>query len=144
MHYPVIFVQAAIPCSNDNDQEDGASFCARMLGRKGSECVDGYCTNPFAKGGCLRNYLSETEFGDNNNGLNQSKKIWMRVCNSDDPPDAEAEGLCRHSAFDYTEVRIAGQNWDSNFISAWILQIILSELLEVPASVRFSVFVVSK
>lgn len=37
---------------------------------------------------------------------------------------------------DYTEIRIHAQNWESAFFHAWILQIILSEVLYVPVSIE--------
>jgi hypothetical protein len=95
--------------------------CQAALG-PGSMCVDDVCTNPYYNGGCLKNILPDW------------KRI--RVCNSQDPPDAEAMGYCRKSPMDYAEIRIAGLPWESpNFIT-WILQILLSEVLEVPTSLE--------
>ncbi|CAB9514541.1 Receptor-type guanylate cyclase gcy [Seminavis robusta] len=87
--------------------------------------------NPyFEGGGCLRTLL-----GDSDGYTNK-----LRVCNSNDPPEAATLGYCQNSPLlDYTEVRMAGQNWESNIISAWLLQIILSELLEVPTTIEVGV-----
>lgn len=83
----------------------------------------------YDNGGCLFNLARER---------NLTTKLC--VCNSNDPPDSAALGFCRASPLlDYTEVRIAGQDWESNYMSAWLLQIILSELLEVPTTVRIVV-----
>ncbi|KAL7570988.1 hypothetical protein ACA910_002611 [Epithemia clementina (nom. ined.)] len=89
---------------------------------KVSECVDGYCTNPYHVGGCLANRLE-----------NHYK---IRTCNSDDPPSSVEKGYCRPSTLGYMEVRVASQNWESAFFVAWVLQIVLSELLDVPVSIE--------
>lgn len=82
--------------------------------------------NPFANGGCLH----------------QRKANWtggIRVCGSEDPPEAATLGYCRDDdPFDYMEIRIHGQNWEASFFETWILQIILSEILHVPTSVETS------
>ena len=41
---------------------------------------------------------------------------------------------CRNNS--YTEVRFAAQSWESNYVSVWLLQILLSELLQVPTTVE--------
>lgn len=85
--------------------------------------------NPFFNGGCLY----------------QRKANWtgqVRVCGSEDPPEAEAMGYCRSPSsathFDYMEIRIHGQNWEAAFFETWVLQILLSEVLHVPTSVETS------
>lgn len=60
----------------------------------------------------------------------------VRVCGSDDPPSALAEGICREPPFDYAEVRIQPGDWESSFFSTWILQIVLTEILHVPVSLE--------
>ena len=85
----------------------------------------GICTNPFHYGGCLKSYYPNI------------KRI--RICGSDDPmPDALEHGHCRMTPFvdTYKEIRIASQNWESVFFQSWILQIILSEMLNVPTSIE--------
>jgi len=59
-----------------------------------------------------------------------------RVCNSQDPPEAEAMGFCRPSPLGYKEVRLAGKNWEAANLNAWMLQILLSEILDVPTSIE--------
>jgi hypothetical protein len=76
-------------------------------------------TNPFEKG-CLHSH-----------GLAK-----IRVCNTDDPADAAERGVCREPEFDYLEVRLYPMNWESTVFEGWLLQIVLSELLGVPASVE--------
>ena len=45
-------------------------------------------------------------------------------------------GYCRAPNMDYTEVRVLAQDWESSIFQAWILQIVLSEILDVPVSVE--------
>ena len=78
--------------------------------------------NPY-ESGCLRQRLPD-DF------------VRLRTCNSDDPPGAAERGICRPSASDYMELRIFSQNWESVFFVTWVLQILLSELLDVPTSVE--------
>lgn len=59
-----------------------------------------------------------------------------RVCNSDDGEDVMKKGLCIPSESDYEEVRVYGQNWESGFVMAWMLQIVYSELLGVPSTIE--------
>jgi hypothetical protein len=77
--------------------------------------------NPFETG-CLVNALPE--------------RVKKRVCNSEDPPNASELGICRMPQFDYKEVRLYGYDWDSGLFSGWLMQIILSELLNVPTSME--------
>lgn len=81
--------------------------------------------NPFARG-CLHSKVE---------GWTKS-----RVCNSDDDEyDNEGDGspLCRPSEFpQHVEVRIKCQDWESAIFGSWVLQIILSELLEVPTTLE--------
>ncbi|CAB9508590.1 Receptor-type guanylate cyclase gcy [Seminavis robusta] len=106
-----------VPCTDN-------AWCIDNL-HHSSECVDGFCSNPFYQKGCLA----------------QRVPNWHRVrtCNSEDPPDAVAKGYCQVSAFDYPEIRIHAQNWESSFFGTWILTILLSELLDVPVSVEAGV-----
>jgi hypothetical protein len=60
----------------------------------------------------------------------------IRVCNSEDPPDASTKGICRIPDIDFMEIRIYSDNWESITFEAWILQIILSELLDVPTTIE--------
>ncbi len=86
-------VHAKIPCTSPE-------FCEATL-RPGSQCVDGFCDNPYQYG-CLRTQIAGYEK--------------QRVCNSDDPRNAAALGLCRDATkLDYSEIRIMSQNWESPF-----------------------------
>jgi len=68
----------------------------------------------------------------------------LRVCtSSEESPtatnstsdDNSRVDYCRDSKFDYPEIRIHNGDWASSYILAWIYQIILVEILGVPASV---------
>jgi hypothetical protein len=126
--------------------------CEELL-FKGSECRDGFCSNPFEKG-CLNTLLQE-EFGVAGGddqpvdpqtllpSLARRLRNEIRVCNSEDTPDAIARGICvdhttiEHKLFDeYVEVRILSQNWESAFFSAWLMQILLTEVLRVPTTIE--------
>ncbi|CAB9499317.1 expressed unknown protein [Seminavis robusta] len=125
--------------------------CEELLW-KGSECRQGVCSNPFEKG-CLVGMASTLQDEEKKemlySFLNKYNPSQIRVCSSDDPPTASAQGLCvNHSTSstdrrqqdelyaDYKEVRILSQNWESAYFSAWIMQIILSELLHVPTTIE--------
>ena len=45
-------------------------------------------------------------------------------------------GFCRKSPFDYTEIRIGIGNWESIVLNGYLLQILLSELLDVPTTLE--------
>lgn len=116
IHSLVSITSATVSCTTDVD-------CEQVL-RPGSRCIEGSCDNPFGRGGCLK----------------QLKPGWhsVRVCGSDDSPEALSQGECRlpQTGLEYTEIRIHAQNWESAFFQAWILQIILSEVLHVPVSIE--------
>jgi hypothetical protein len=79
--------------------------------------------NPYVDGGCLY----------------QLKPNWTkkRICTSEDTSDHINKGYCQpDDSFQYPEIRIASQNWESAFFETWILQVVLSEILGVPTSVE--------
>ena len=93
-----ILVQAKLACTS-------TEFCETTL-RKGSQCVNGFCDNPFQYG-CLQSQME---------GFTK-----LRVCNSEDPEDAASRGLCRDaSTMNYPEIRIMSQNWESPFFEVSI------------------------
>jgi hypothetical protein len=118
-------VTAECPCTKDEE-------CQVLLNKPGAKCNTdaGLCVNPYYQGGgCLRTRL----------GSNWTRGV--RVCNSQDPmPEALENGYCRISPFDYAEIRIEIQNWDSVTVIAYLMQILLSELLDVPTSLESSIF----
>jgi hypothetical protein len=93
--------------------------------------------NPYY-GGCLKARVPGWTFG--------------RVCNSDDgylardktrraaSTTAYAGGLCDVPEMDYVEIRNYIANWESSVIAGWLIQIALSELLGVPATVEGGTF----
>ena len=139
----------------------------------GSECRNGFCSNPFEKG-CLHTLLNSPGDIDISSSMNKAAhkrlsslierlKSQVRVCNSDDPPGAADQGLCvshytessknyHHHNYqnhnhnpesmqrglfaEYPETRIYSQNWESSFFASWILQIVLSEILQVPTTIE--------
>ena len=110
--------QAALSCFTDSE-------CTAKL-RKGSYCIDGSCSNPFAKG-CLATLLetsSENEY-----------KLGGRVCNSDDIKAGSNDCTDYSQEFDYPEIRVHNSNWESSIFNAWIYQILLMEIVNVPVTV---------
>lgn len=49
-------------------------------------------------------------------------------------------GLCREAEIKYPEVRLFSNNWEEATFETWVLQIILSELLDVPATIETAVY----
>ncbi|CAB9529643.1 expressed unknown protein (Partial), partial [Seminavis robusta] len=105
------------PCEKDSD-------CHAMQAPESVCGSDGFCSNAFASG-CLYQRMP-----------GWTKK---RVCNSEDPPDAAAQGICETPQFDYQEVRIMAGNWESITLNAWLMQILLSEILGVPTTLEASI-----
>lgn len=107
---------ASVACTTTDE-------CVAAL-RLGSECVDNKCTNPYHLGGCLQQRIPDW------------KKT--RVCHSEDPPEAMEKGYCvaPDPNFDYPEIRILAQNWESAFFQAWVIQIVLSEILGIPVTLE--------
>jgi hypothetical protein len=65
--------------------------------------------------------------------------LQIRVCNSDDSADIVAAGLCREPPvpqYHDPEIRLLVQNWETAAFTTWIMQFILSELLDVPVSIE--------
>ena len=62
----------------------------------------------------------------------------VRVCNSDDANNnsTSPQGHCSVPDFNYPEIRIAPGNWESSIFQAYITQIVLSEILGVPATLE--------
>ena len=140
---------ATVACNETYNQ------CERLLW-KGSECRNGVCSNPFEKG-CLHTLLNTQQdllLDDDKGGntfvmsretrerlssLIRRLKSHVRVCNSDDPPDAAQQGICidhNRGAIEgtstvtsdnsftvnnkelyakYQEIRILSQNWESAY-----------------------------
>ena len=114
-------IEASLPCKTDQDCQDAyqrpETTCLRNVN---------VCSNPFQQG-CLTTLLPNQY----PNG---------RICNSDDIRylgESHGDGSvppCRSATFKYPEIRISNGNWESNIFQAWIFQIILMEILEVPVT----------
>lgn len=111
---------AAISCKSNEE-------CQQKLQRPESFCKkDGFCSNPFVKG-CLATLMKNHSDSNGSEG-----DIPTRICNTDDVTD---EHCLRYADFDYPEIRIHNGNWESSIFYAWVLQIVLMEILKVPATV---------
>jgi ABC-type proline/glycine betaine transport system substrate-binding protein len=108
---------AALPCSSDDE-------CSSLL-RDGSFCVDGFCSNPFVQG-CLKTVRDDAD------------PSILRACNSDDKKAGNTECIDFNDSFGYAEIRIHNGDWESSIFFAWIMQIVLMEVLHVPATVGLS------
>eukprot|EP00588_Corethron_pennatum_P013521 CAMPEP_0194276232 /NCGR_PEP_ID=MMETSP0169-20130528/8874_1 /TAXON_ID=218684 /ORGANISM="Corethron pennatum, Strain L29A3" /LENGTH=796 /DNA_ID=CAMNT_0039019897 /DNA_START=74 /DNA_END=2464 /DNA_ORIENTATION=+ len=80
--------------------------------------------------------LTENKYS--NGCLINKKDGWKkpRVCNSDDQTEVGETSQCEESKLDYKEIRISIESWETVVLEAWILQIILSEILDVPTSIE--------
>lgn len=65
----------------------------------------------------------------------------QRICNSDDNA-ANDFTTCRKASLDsiltYDEIRIASGDWESSIFLSWIMQILMSEILDVPVTIETS------
>ena len=122
-----------LSCTTDKD-------CSASQGVKEgvSVCENGKCTNPFELG-CL-NVMGEKYVKKNTKFPSAFETT--RICNSDDDitMTANDKKRCRKPKladfFQYDEIRVAPGNWDSAVIMAWIYQILLTEVLEVPVTIE--------
>lgn len=115
---------SSVPVSSATDRQfclDDESCRARFGRRSDCDKLTNFCTLPYERG-CLD---AHERIGGK-----------LRVCNSDDPPEAQRDGLCRKPNIDHDEIRIFSYDWDSSLFQAWVLQIIFSELLDVPTSIE--------
>ena len=134
-----------------------AATCEVLL-RKGSNHQDGFCTNLFERG-CLRAMLGNIALSQKHSRQSADDysvdelvmKAWRcgllsapRTCNSEDAPQAAKQGLCSKNVNDYAEVQLLSQNWKSAFVLSWMMQIIYSELLEVPSTIKTGVLFLTK
>ena len=149
-----VLVTASRHCDTDSD-------CQAAYGRYGSKCMQtsGTCENPF-KLGCLQAMLGKNatkkQLLEHHPYL-----IQPRLCNSDDysnkwntgkvgsrkANESDQNGLlnssfglgdCRTTPLEYPEIRIHNGNWDSSLLLSWIYQIVLMEIVSVPATVGLS------
>jgi len=106
----VLSIVGAEPPSSECQRDEQ---CKDLYGL-GSICLEGgACSIPYMAG-CLYS---------NDNG-----KFEKRTCNSKDDSSAD----CIKSSLAYHEVRVHNQDWEAPFFYAWIVQLFLSEFLQVP------------
>ena len=110
----------------------------------------GTCRNNPYESGCLRSFHNHKmkKGGGSAEEDVLTTKYKLRMCNSDDDKtftiggmDDVASttngGLCRIEEYsDNFELRLHTQNWEAAIFEVWILQIVLSELLNVPTTVE--------
>ena len=113
-------------------------------------CMYGTCRNNPYESGCLRAKLGSKEGNNNNKKKNYARKFqdnpkyYLRMCNSDDETTmiggttvGSESGLCRIEPLsDNFELRMHTQNWEASIFEVWILQIVLSEVLNVPTTLE--------
>jgi hypothetical protein len=67
----------------------------------------------------------------------KKNKKKRRICNSEDSDETIASGVCHvPTDLQYMEMRLFAHNWESVHMETWLLQIILSEFLDVPTSME--------
>ena len=134
----ILPVNAEVFCSSTVE-------CERSF-RVGSKCVDGVCTNPFVDG-CLRTMfgsLDDDELAGRKFAPEVIEAINGRVCNSDDKRSAIDRGECLENEFEYFEIRVHNSDWESSIFVAWIMQIMLMEVLKVPVTIGLNSGVTAK
>ena len=123
----IVPVDAKLSCSSSEE-------CQESFQQIGSKCVDGFCSNPFVEG-CLKTMLGsrgEEELAEMNLAPEVMQALNGRVCNSDDEDESS---FCLDNQFDYFEIRVHNANWESSIFVAWVMQIMLMEVLKVPVTV---------
>lgn len=123
----IVPVDARITCGSTEE-------CQTQL-HVGSECRFGFCSNPFAEG-CLKTMigsLDDKELAEKNIPPEILGALEGRVCNSDDAKYGTTP--CLANEFDYFEIRVHNANWEASMFVAWIMQIVLMEVLKVPVTI---------
>jgi len=95
-------------------------------------------SNPYV-GGCLREKVpgwTKRRVCNSQDPDHLGRAIAATTTSSEDDEGDDEDGvICvEPPPLDYLEIRVASGNWDSNTALAWLVQIILSELLGVPSS----------
>lgn len=90
----ILLLLCIFPTAIDAGVECTETAECEVIFRLGSECINGECSNPFYKEGCLKKLVPGWD------------KI--RICNSEDGPDAIEQGICRgpNLGLEYPEIRI--------------------------------------
>ena len=97
------------------------------LYKPGSKCLEGgVCSNPYMAG-CLNNFYTH------NDQQSSTPKAFLskRTCNSKDNTTEN----CDEPVLPYHEIRVHNGDWESAIMYSWIIQIFLSEFLQVPTTV---------
>jgi hypothetical protein len=94
------------------------------LYKPGSKCLEtGECSNPYTAG-CLHHVYSH-----NDTQRGSSKAMFSkRTCNSKDVTTKD----CEQPVLPYQEIRVHNADWETALMYSWIIQILLSEFLQVP------------
>jgi hypothetical protein len=136
------FSNAALSCSSN-------SYCQESLKRTESVCLpSGFCSNPFQQG-CLKTLRKDlpSHWSCKSNPFEQDgclktlRKDFpsQRICNSDDLKESadgtDSSSYCIVSEWKYPELRIHHSDWESSIFLSWIYQIMLMEVVGVPATV---------
>ena len=117
--------------------------CIATLVEPGTSiCENGFCTNPFELG-CLK-VMSEKYKTKNLTWIKNIEFDKIRICNSDDEgrnsTSSDSRLPCRKADwaeyFDMGEVRIGSSISLSSLYLSWIMQIVLTEILEVPTTLE--------
>ena len=111
----------------------------KQITKGDSICENGLCTNPYEKG-CLK--VMGQKYGFKN--MTRIKNHFFgktRICNSGDYGEkVHLKGGCRQADWDdffhLGEIRIGNNPWETSLVFTWIFQILLTEILEVPATVE--------
>ena len=97
------------------------------LYKPGSKCLEGgVCSNPYMAG-CLNRFYSHTD----QQQASPQAFLSKRICNSKDITNE----YCAQPALPYHEIRVHNADWESAILYSWIIQIFLSEFLQVPSTV---------
>jgi hypothetical protein len=118
---------AAVPCTSDE-------LCQALYKSFASICLPDKqtCSNPFRQG-CLKS-MNVSRYADKLRICNSNDDLTNATASSSDD-DESSSALCKVSDFPYLEIRIHQANWESSYFLAWIYQIVLMELVGVPATV---------
>lgn len=124
-HFLITFVFLLRFCFVLAKAECTSTIECEQIFQKGSICdEDGYCTNPFAIG-CLRTLREDEKYKKTN-----------RVCNSQDNTTEFCTGYGLQRYLNYPEISIFANDYERAIVIGWVVQILLSEVLGVPASIQ--------
>ena len=127
LKFLVATVTPAIAVAEWSTRECNWDVQCEALYKPGSKCLEGgVCSNPFTAG-CLNNFYSNTD----QKKVTPTAFVSKRICNSKDVSTDD----CEQPVLPYQEIRVHNGDWESALMYAWIIQIFLSEFLQVPTTV---------